>query len=185
MSMWGNQNQANNAPLGEVTSSPKVKATGEATFANTTPNAFLDGAIVGTYGVTAANAANIENATSVGWITETVFTGPMTALAVANGGTGYSNTDQVAITALGTTTANAATITTNANGTITAVTLVANVTVGAANDITYAVQTANGTASAGTGATFTPTLGGRAGRRQYETIVAMSSMTSNAGPTPL
>jgi hypothetical protein len=63
--------------------------------------------------------------------------------------------------------------------------------------VTFAVTAANGDASAGSGATFaaglansaggtlTLTLGGRAGRVSYETIVAMGSLSNGAADDDL
>jgi hypothetical protein len=186
--MWGNQNQANSAPQGEVVASPITLATGVTTFANTTVGAFINNVVVGTYGVPGANVEpETNNATSAGWITETVFTGPLLSLSVSNSGSGYSNTNSLNITSMGTAYLNAGTIVTNNTGGLVSVTLTSNVSVGTLSKFSYsfATSSANATPSVGTGATLTPVLGGRAGRVQYETIVAMSSITSNAGPTPL
>lgn len=88
-------------------------------------------------------------------------------IAIVNGGTGYSNTDWVKVMGhnsltnkiLGSYNANA-TITTNANGTITAINL-ANVGSGFSNvaNVTYIVANTTGTASVGTTANLTISIG--------------------------
>lgn len=115
----------------------------------------------------------------------------LSAITVTGSTSGYSNTD--VIVASNGTSNGAATISTNATGgfvnggiTITNIGLFGNT---AANGtVVLAVLAANGSASPGTGATLVAnlvasstgnvsiTLGGRAGRVHYETLVAMGSL---------
>lgn len=122
----------------------------------------------------------------------------LASVTVSVGGTGYSNTD--VITASNGSINATATPTTNATGGITSV-AVSNTKgiwpAGSANSVVaFSFKAANGAASAGSGATLTaglgtstggtPTvvLGGRAGRIQYETVVAMGSITSTGNTIP-
>lgn len=121
----------------------------------------------------------------------------LTSITVGGTPTGYSNTDTI-VASNGTVNATATVSTNSTGGFVTA-----NVTITngglfgntqANSTVAFAVRAANGSASAGSGATFaaglttstggtpTLTLGGRAGRIQYETIVAMGSI-SGAGTT--
>jgi hypothetical protein len=123
----------------------------------------------------------------------------VTAVAAGGSSSGYTNTDYIVISNTGTdssvTLSNAtATLTTNSSGGITTVTMTSfglfqNTKV--AGNLLVTAYAANGAASSGTGATFTPTLtnssggsitltlGGRAGRVATETLVAMGSLGVN------
>lgn len=108
-----------------------------------------------------------------GWTRVRRGKGPLVSFTITAPGTGYANTDTINVT--GGTTNATATIGTNGTGVITSVT-VTNAGSGFTNVSSTTVTITTG---AGTGATLTPVLGGRAGRVQTETLVALSGMTSN------
>lgn len=114
-------------------------------------------------------------------------------VAVADGGTGYANTDKVAAT--GGTSAMAGTITTDGDGVITAVT-VTNGGDGFTSKPAVSITLGDGTSTgSGTGASLTAVMaggithggwaeakfgtGGKAGTVKWETLVAASSITGD------
>jgi len=124
----------------------------------------------------------------------------ITSITITAGGTTYTNTD-VATFSNGVVNA-VGDVTTNSTGGITSVTL-SNVGKGFANVTSVVVAVANATGGAttgsgatltpvlytttvtfsvgtGSGQTITPVLGGRAGRRQYECLVAMTGISGPA-----
>lgn len=142
MSLWGNTDTANNKPK----------------FANTADVS----------GVTIAEAQANTGIAHPGWVKTTVGTGPVTAIAVTAGGTGYSN--GAALTISGGGGSGAAGTIVVSGGAITGVVITAG-----GSGYTSAPTV---TAPTGTGATFSVTLGGRAGRSFKETLVALASMSN-------
>lgn len=164
MSLWGKIDQANNAPKYSII--------------DNSPNTGIQ--LYGTkvVGLDPGEVAS-GNATHPGWVRVKRGTGGVTSITVTAGGTGYSNTNVVQVSN-GTVNA-VANVVTNGSGVIQSVALSAN---GAGFINTAAISVAvlvapGGAASAGSGATFTVTLGGRSGRINTETLIAMGSMTSN------
>lgn len=151
--------------------------------------AYNPGMLVTQVAVTAqeyANASGPEKpyVTHLGWNMRYLGTGPVASIAASVGGTGYSNTDLVRVS--GNNTVNATgTLVTNSTGGITSMTLT-NPGAGflAVSRSTMAVTNSTAGATAGSGATLVFTLGGRAGRIQYENIVAMGSLTSTGNTIP-
>ena len=184
MAQWGNTDDAANSVLWAVSQLNKTANTANQTdlFGNTTTGAFIAGEVVGQHGVDTTEAANTasdyKKVAHAGWNLKTQGTGPVTALTIVAGGSGYSNNDTIKVVAAGTGAVNAtATISTNTTGGITAVTLT-NPGAGFTNAsviATYANST-GGSTVAGTSANVVATVGGRAGRTQYETLVAMGSI---------
>lgn len=116
-----------------------------------------------------------------GWTRVQRGTGPVATIAINAAGTGYANGNFVRVS--GGTSNAFATITTNGAGAITALTL-QEAGAGFVNNSTittgvFTVGSTGGVAGAGTTATFTVTLGGRANRVQTETLVALTGMTAN------
>jgi hypothetical protein len=176
MSLWGGNDAQSNAVKFSVVDT-KYK-TGSNTYANTTSGAFVNGVAVGTFGISPAEtSATSGRITHAGWVKATYGTGPVTNV-VATGGSGYTNTDLLKVS--GGTVNAAATVTTNSTGGNLVFTFT-NYGTGFINvaSSTVAVTNSTGGTTAGTGATFTLTLGGRAGRKSYQTLVAMSSLQSN------
>lgn len=191
MAQW-NKNDAASNSVNWLASSLSV-ASGNANnasnntslFNNTTPSAFLGigKAAVGQFGVSVSEAANTsgegKKVAHAGWNLRTNFTGPLTSLTVTAGGTGYNNTDVVTVSG-GVVNATAS-LTTNSTGGIVSVTpsVYGNGFMSVSTAI-VAVANSTGGSTAGSGATLTPVLGGRANRVQYETLVAMRTITGDA-----
>lgn len=125
------------------------------------------------YGVDKTEATVSDFVTAPGWVKVKIGTGPVVAIAIAAAGTGYANGEVLTFTG-GNGTGAAGTLTTNGSGVITAV----NLTSGGSGYT--AAPTVGITTAAGTGASLTATVGGRAGRISSETLVEISSITSDA-----
>ena len=118
-------------------------------------------------GITAAEASvpGIEHA---GWVKAKVGTGPVASITIVDGGTGYSNNAALIFSGGGGTGA-AGTVQVT-NGVITGVTLTSG---GSGYTSAPTVSVAGGT-----GANLVAVMGGRAGRTEYETLVAMGSLAN-------
>lgn len=112
-----------------------------------------------------ANVAGIEHA---GWVRNIVGTGYVTGVTVVAGGTGYTNNAVVTFSGGGGTGAAGNIRTTG--GVITSI-VISNPGSGYTSAPTASV-------AGGTGANLQTTVGGRAGRVDRETLVAMGSMTN-------
>jgi hypothetical protein len=157
-------------------------------FNNTTPGAFISGAEIGVFGVSATEQSNntLNNSKEVGahagWNLRIAGTGPIVGIAANATLTGYVNSDVISVRSPATGGANArVTFTTNATGGSLTFTI-ANpgsgfnlVTIPTSN-----ISITNATGGTATGNTTTTNLvvtaGGRAGRVQYETLIAMGSL---------
>ena len=158
-------------------------------FNNTTPGAFISGIGTGIFGVSSTEMTNNvinsskERGAHAGWNLRVSGTGPIVSIA-ASGATlaGYNNNDVISVRSPATDGANARiTFTTNGTGGSLSFTI-ANpgsgfdlVTIPTSNiSITNAT---GGTATGNTTVTnLVVTAGGRAGRVQYETLIAMGSL---------
>lgn len=171
-----------NAHFGNTSAGSRA-ATDVAMFNNATPSAFISGAAVGVFGVSATEVANTssEKVAHAGWNLRRAGTGPVVSAVYTNSGTGYNNNDVLVVkspVAGGNATFN---ITTNATG--GAVVLTLNTAGFGFNVVTIptsnlAITNATGGTAAGntTVTYFTVTAGGRAGRVHHETLVAMGSL---------
>lgn len=112
----------------------------------------------------------------VGWSISVPGTGPVLGVNIDAGGTGYANNEVLVFTTTGITpTANAAGyITTDASGVITSVTL----TSGGEGYNGVDFTSVDVTTAAGTGASLSLVMGGRANRYMNELLVAGSIPTS-------
>jgi hypothetical protein len=178
MALWGKTDAAASAP----------KFTGLASN-GAIANAIFGGVTTGVFGVDAAESqyarATDNKPVAQGWVLQQYGTGPVTALAISAGGASYVNNEVVTFSN-GTTNATA-TITTNATGGVTALTITAGGS-GFANSGHIVIQVANSTAasnstngntSGGSSLAVTITLGGRAGRVNRETLVALTAYPNN------
>jgi len=179
MGSWGNTDDAANSAFyaPSQTNTEANTANQTALFGNTTVGAFVEGAAVGQFGVSSAEMANTNGESSKvthsGWVLRTAGTGSITDIAVTVGGTAYDNADTFAVTSDGTNATG--TIGTDGSGVITSVTITA-----AGDGFDLKNPTVTITTGTGSGATLTATAGGRAGRVQYETLVAMNTITGDA-----
>ena len=179
MSLWGNLDAANNAPkssamAGYGGNTPQVTANAQVYFANTKINAFAANTALGVFGVDASEQNNALTASyghpqHAGWVARKVGTGPVVTIT-ANSGAVAVNSYITFSQGNG----NAGSGNTAANAYIYVNTdkSIANITILSGGS--YA-NTPIATANQGN-ASFTITMGGRAGRVQTETLVAMGSM---------
>ena len=160
-------------------------------FNNTTPSAFLANVAVGVFGVDATeqqvNRTNGRSINHAGWVVRKAFTGPIVSAVYTNTGTGYNNAD-ILIAKSPAAGGNAQfTISTNSTGGNVKLTIAnsgagfTTVTVPTSN--LFITNTSGGTAAGNTNTSFfTVTAGGRAGRVQFETLVAMGSLGAQTAP---
>lgn len=186
MAQWGNTDDAANSVLWGVSNYNKVANTANKTafFGNTTVGSFVDKAAVGQFGVdtTEIRVSNTAGIAHAGWVTRTVGTGSIISIGYTGTATGYKNTDVIAVSSPAAGGNAAATISTNSTGGALTITITnagyGFFNVNAAANVSIANSTGGNTT--GSGATFTATAGGRAGRVQFESLVAMSSLTGDA-----
>lgn len=186
MSLWGN--------LDGITGNNKPK------YANTTyriSNSTINGSKANTakyygavYGVNAEEAGNTvadgKKVAHAGWISQKIGTGPVKTVTVVNGGQGYNSAGYIVVSGGGDGTVNLSYTIANSRNTLQTYSsnsywnTIASVTVvnGGAGFNVAPTLVANGPNSANF-ATFSVALGGRAGRVNYETLVAMGSMTGD------
>jgi hypothetical protein len=175
--LWGNKDYAtgNNKPL-------------YANTTNTTSNSVINGTSANLfYGIVAGVSATEETTsaslpqhpTHAGWVSLKVGTGPISGVTLTNGGNvnaaGFIIVTDGSVTGTGTGANISYTVNTTTN-TVNSVTLVSGGS-GYTNvsALTYVVSSAANT----TQPTLSFTLGGRAGRIQTETLVAMGSITED------
>ena len=161
MAQYGNRDQYSDAPTYTVDAS--TGQSGQELFGNSV------------YAVDKSEAAATAGVDHPGWVHRQVGTGPVLSFVVNAEGTGYANTDTIDVEGG---TANAVgTFTTDASGNVVSV-AVTTEGAGFANvvSLSYTINT-----SGGTGANVeVSALGGRSGRIQIETLVAMKSINTDA-----
>ena len=195
MSLWGNLDASNNAPIfwdaGGYT--PNVSANASVTanasngqiagiFGNTTIGFSRADVASGIFGVDAIEANSAlssgdgRNVTHAGWVYRVAGTGPVTSISANAGAVGTNSfvtftggSSGAAAGMTGNTSANAI-VAVNTAGYITSVTLTSG---GSYANTPVATPTSGN-------AVFTLTMGGRANRVMQETLVAMGSMTGDA-----
>jgi hypothetical protein len=184
--LWSNFDGGNAAPIWAATALnlAPTRANANVIFANA--NVTLSATeSIGVYGVSNTETANAtgegRKIAHAGWVQRTGFMGPVISISAnANaygtnsfirfsGGQTSSNTINPAGQGTGNTSANA-TVSVAANGRIQSITI---------NSGGLYLTTPNATPVSGNAA-FTVTMGGRANRYQYETLVAFDSMTGDA-----
>ena len=187
MAQWGKDDNTANSVLWGVSNVnvPANTANRDILYQNQTVGVFKNNNVamkkaVGQFGVSAAEAANTsgegKKVAHAGWNIRTVGTGSLASLVITAPGKQYSNGDVITINA-GTGGTNAtATIATTGLGNVVSVS-VTSVGGGFTTTAPTGITVANSTGGTTTGslATFTAAVGGRAGRVQYETLVAMGS----------
>ena len=189
MSLWGNLDAANNAPVSSAMAgyggnTPQVTANAEVYYANTQLGAFSDNQAIGIFGVSAAEQANSSTVESTGhpqhagWVTRRVGMGPVLTITANAGCTAVNSTITIV--------ANSGFGNTGSNGRSTIIPVVATIAVNTAGYIDTITIVNRGLYAntpilrPNTGnAVFTVTMGGRANRVQTETLVAMGSMTGD------
>jgi hypothetical protein len=177
-----------------------ITGNGKPEYANTTyrvSNSTINGSKANTakyygavYGVSATEAANTladgKKVAHAGWVSQKIGTGPIASVTIVNGGQGYNSAGYIVVSGGGDGTVNLAYTIANSRNTLQTYSsnsywnTIATVVIhspGAGFNVAPTL-TPNGPNSANF-ATFSVTLGGRAGRVNYETLVAMGSMTGD------
>jgi hypothetical protein len=165
MSLWGNLDNAtgNQKPI----------------FSNTAT----------TYGVSVTEEANTlgdgPKVAHSGWVLQTVGTGPLVSIAIANAGTGINASGFLIVSGAGGANANVSYAIANSQNTLQtfstnpAWNVVASVTIRSPGDGFTSAPTITYNGANTIRPQFTATVGGRAGRRSYETLVATGSITGD------
>lgn len=180
MALWGNKDLANNAPQYRVAGGYGVSANGQALYQNTLINAFVTGEALGVFG---SNVNETNSSTApfdetyvphAGWNLRIAGTGPLTGISIVSPGRGYNvgggaANGYIQFTGAYGSGANAQWFS-NANGSITSVTVH---NYGANYNVAPTATIANTNTAM---ATFAVSVGGRAGRVTFETLVAMGSL---------
>jgi len=185
MPLWGNIDYAsgNQKPVFANTSNAYSNSTINGVSANTV------GRYGNMYGVSAQESQNVrsDQGVTAGWVSQKIGTGPIATITINNPGAGYNangfliitNNSSIAGAVSGGANANIAFfVSANANSQLNVIT---SVVINNPGDSFALPPTLTANGSNLVAASFTLTLGGRAGRRQYETIVAMGSITGDDG----
>lgn len=175
MALWSNTDANTSAPKYFVAGGYGVNKNGEQLYGNTQLSAFSTGSALGVFGVDKDEAANTtaegKFVQHAGWNLRKAGSGKVLSITANTGAT--SPDGNVLITfsggGTGTSAANAQIFVNSASKVIQTITMIA----GGSYTSTPTVSAVNAIA------TFTVTMGGRANRVQYETMVAMGSMTSD------
>ncbi len=179
MSLWGSIDQANNAPKNQTFGGLGVAANGVQTYSNSQIGGLVSGIAVGTWGANVAEVGNttiggnLTRAAHPGWQKVIVGTGPVLTISVATTGNNFNSGQNGYVQFSGYGSGANALWTANVTGHVNTVVLLAP-----GVDFNVAPTGIGLRANAnGTNATFTTTVGGRAGRVQVETIVTLNTMT--------
>lgn len=185
MSLWTNLDGAtgNGKPLYANTSPSSSSSTINGSAAN---SAAYYGNV---WGVSATEAGNTladgKKVAHAGWVSQKIGTGPVASIAITDGGQGYNAAGFLTISGGGDGTINVAYTIANSQNTLESyssnarLNAIATVTIvngGAGFNVAPTVIAGGANISP---AAFSVTLGGRAGRVNYETLVAMGSMTGD------
>ena len=181
--LWSNTDNAASAPKTKLLGglSPSSNANGYTCYANTQVNAFVQDLAIGDFGVSPTQVAQTDGSnpyvTHSGWVLRSAGTGPVASISILSGGNDYSTNGFITFSGTGSGA--------NASYTVNATSKVINtVTLNSGGKDYVTAPTANVANANGVNtATFTLTMGGRAGRIQCETLVAQGSMTSSGNAT--
>lgn len=179
MPLWKSEDAASNAPVYTVASGYGISANGSTLYENA--NLQVSSA-TGVYGVDTTEAgvtsADGKKVAHAGWNLARRGTGAVVAITANTGA--YSNAGNVYLTftggGTGNTLANAQVFINTTSNLITSVV----VNEGGSYMTTPSITAITGASGA---AVFTVTMGGRANRVSYETLVAMGSMTGDSDDT--
>jgi hypothetical protein len=183
--LWGNKDYAtgNNKPVYANTTYLVSNSTINGSKANTSK---YYGAV---WGVSSTEAANTlvdgKKVAHAGWVSQKIGTGPIASIAITNGGSGYNAAGFLRVSGGGDGTVNVSYAIANSQNTLqsyssnAAWNTISSITIvnpGAGFNVAPTVIAPGSNISA---ASFAITLGGRAGRVNYETLIAMGSMTED------
>lgn len=193
MALWGSTDNSANAPKWTVLSGLGSSANGYTAYQNTTTGAFRSGMQLGIEGVNiieiannaASNGANIGHPSHVGWNLRKQGTGYVSSVTISNGGQGYNSAGFITFTGgggLSGSNANASYAIANSLNTQQSFSsnayqnTIVSVTLNSPGANYTSAPIANAFGANITQATFTVTMGGRVGRVQFETLVAMTNV---------
>lgn len=185
MSLWSNKDYAtgNNKPLYANASPTASNSTINGTAANT------DAYYGNVWGVSETEVANTlgdgKKVAHAGWVSQKIGTGPVETVTVVDGGSGINGSGFLVITGGGGSGANISYTTANSENVLQSYSenpawnvvvsaAIHNPGAGYSSAPTVVYNGANTTRP-----TFTVTVGGRAGRVHYETLVAMGSISGD------
>lgn len=176
MSLWSNTDANTSAPKYAVAGGLGVSANGFQLFGNTQLSAFTTSTALGVFGVDPAESSNTTGegkfVQHAGWNLRKAGSGKILSITTNTGATSPDGNVLITFTGGGTGTSPA-----NAQIFVNSVSKV----IQTINVIDGGRYTSTPTAVATNAvATFTITMGGRANRVSYETMVAMGSMTGDA-----
>jgi hypothetical protein len=188
MPAWGNNAaSANDAPSYKILDKYvdiNYAANGATLYGNTTIGAFINNVSIGVFAANNLQSGNLNStahsAYHAGWVTIIRFTGPILSLTLSSNPGGYTNSNTFSVY-VGGGSANAnVSFTTNSSGYATGSVTILNGGSFANTDTgNLAYFVANTAAQLkGTTPTFSVTFGGKAGRKNWETLVAMGSMAN-------
>ena len=192
MALWGATDNSANAPKWTVLSGLGSSANGYTAFENVTTSAFVSGLQLGIEGVNTvevantllANARGIGKAAHVGWNLRKEGTGYISNIVISSGGQGYNANGFITFTGggLNNTAANASWTIANSLNTQQAFSsnayqnTIVSVTLNSPGSNYTSTPTASALGANISPATFTVTMGGRVGRVQFETLVALNNV---------
>lgn len=186
MPLWGNNDNAsgNGKPVFANTSNSFSNS-----FGSANPKANTSKYYGNVYGVSATEEAvwgahNPDIAQHAGWVSQKIGTGPIQSISLVSGGSGINANGFLTITnntavagASGGANANVAYfVSSNANSQLNVVT---SIVINNGGDSFALPPTLTVPGNTTVQPTFTVVLGGRAGRRQYETLVATGTITND------
>ena len=193
MALWGATDNSANAPKWTVLSGLGSAANGFTAYQNTTTSAFVNQAQIGIEGVNTieiantqlSNGAGVGKAAHVGWNLRKQGTGYVSSVAVSSGGQGYNANAFIVFTGGGGiagSNANASYAIANSINTSQSFSsnalqnTIVSVTLNSPGSNYTSAPTATAQGSNISAATFTVTMGGRVGRVQFETLVALNNV---------
>lgn len=176
MSLWKSQDAASNAPVYTVASGYGISANGSTLYENANLAQYSGTGVYGVdtteAGITTGEGKEVAHA---GWNLRRVGTGPVVTITANNGAVAVNSYISFTGGGTGNTSANA-TVSVNAAGYVISV----RVDDGGSYSSTPTASKNTGSTS---NAVYTVTMGGRANRVSYETLVAMGSMTGDSDDT--
>ena len=176
MSSWGMVDSNTSEPLWAATTLrvAPTRANANVVFGNSNVSVAVTNVAIGVFGVDTQEATNTQvtpaatKMAHAGWVQRTAGMGPVVSITANSGAYGTNSFVTFSNGGTGNTAANAS-VTVNQNGSINRITI-------NTNGLYLTTPTA---VPASGNAQFTVTMGGRANRTQYETLVAAGSMTGN------
>ena len=179
MSLWKNTDANTSVPrfAPAYVSLAPTQNNSNTLFGNTQISAIITNQAVGVFGVDATEKSNTSGEgrrmTHAGWVLREAGTGGITGISATGTSSGWGSSGYLNIIGGGVGNTRANIYYTNTAG-------VFAFSLNAVGSYVTTPSISGNTQGSGTGLTFTITMGGRANRVTYETLVAMGSMTGDA-----